>query len=261
MPSARELELVVVDAKTARACIENWHYSGKCVANSLVHFAVKFNGRIGGVLSYGSPMDKRKVLGLVKGTQWDGMMELNRMALGPALPKNSESRSLAISVRLLKARYPQLEWLLSFADGVQCGDGAIYRAAGWKLTGIKKSDQIWRDTSGRIWTRMSVTEAGSKSREEALRSVDAYGLEMHRASTMRPFIQAGWTCLDGYMFRYILPLKTGILERLTVPTIPYSKIDEVGGRMYRGNRLASIVDAPRDQRGDGVESTARLHND
>lgn len=261
MPSARDIELVLIDAKMARDCTERWHYSKRSVSNSLVHFGVKYGGRIGGVLSYGSPMDKRKVLGLVNGTAWDGMLELNRMALGPSLPRNSESRSLAISARILRSKYPNLEWLLSFADGVQCGDGTIYRAAGWKLTGIKKSDQIWQDAKKKLWIRMSVTEAGSKSRAEALKSVEKYSPELHRQSTMRPFIEAGWSLLPGYMFRYMLPLRPGVVERFTVPVLPFSKIDELGARMYRGSRPASIVDAPHDQCGDGVESTAGLQHD
>jgi hypothetical protein len=40
-------------------------------------------------------------------------------------------------MRMIQKHYPHVEWVISFADGCQCGDGTIYRAAGFVLTGIK----------------------------------------------------------------------------------------------------------------------------
>ena len=90
-------------------------------------------------MSYGCPIDKRKVIGIVKGTKWNEFLELNRMAFSDLLPKYSESRCIAISMKLLKKNAPHIKWVLSFADGTQCGDGTIYRASGFKLIGIKKN--------------------------------------------------------------------------------------------------------------------------
>ena len=79
--------------------------------------------------SSGPSMDKRKVQGLVEGTKWDGFLEL-----GPGwpfqigCPGDSESRALGVAMRLIRKHYPHIEWVISFADGAQCGDGAIYRA-------------------------------------------------------------------------------------------------------------------------------------
>ena len=250
MPSARDMTIALVSAREAKRCVEAWHYSGKVVNNSLVHFGVHFGGRLCGVLSYGSPMDKRKVLGLVSGTPWDGMLELNRMALGPACPRNSESRSLAVTARMLRAQYPRLEWLLSFADGTQCGDGTIYRAAGWLLTGIKRNNQVLVTPSGDIWTRMSISEAGASTRSRALASIGQATPQVIASASMQPFLNAGWKPMDGNMMRYIMPLRPGVRERLTCPVLDYADIDRTGARMYRGKRLVSIVDAPPDQGGE-----------
>jgi hypothetical protein len=38
------------------------------------------------------------------------------MAFSDLLPKNSESRSIAISIKLLKQKAPHLKWVISFAD-------------------------------------------------------------------------------------------------------------------------------------------------
>ena len=62
---------------------------------------------------------------------------MNRLAFTDMLPRNSESRALGIALRMIRKHYPHIEWIVSFADACQCGDGTIYRAAGFILTAIK----------------------------------------------------------------------------------------------------------------------------
>ena len=58
------------------------------------------------------------------------------MAFTDVLPRNSESRALGIAMKLIRKHAPQIKWVVTFADGAQCGDGTIYRAAGFVLTSI-----------------------------------------------------------------------------------------------------------------------------
>ena len=76
-------------------------------------------------MQFGPSIDKNKTIGLVKDTPWNGFMELNRLAFSDLLPKNSESRALSIAMRLIRKHAPHVEWILSYADGTQCGDGTI----------------------------------------------------------------------------------------------------------------------------------------
>ena len=46
----------------------------------------------------------------------------------------------------------------------------------------------------------------------------------------------GGRVLPGHMFRYIYFLVPECRKRLTVPVLPYSAIDKVGGRMYKGEK-------------------------
>ena len=110
--------------------------------NSSLHFGAFLNGRLHGVMSFGPSLDKRKIQGLVKGTPWNGFIELNRMAFDDVLPRNSESRCISVALRMIKKQAPQIKWVISFADGCSCGDGAIYRASGFVLTGIKENAYI-----------------------------------------------------------------------------------------------------------------------
>lgn len=43
--------------------------------------------------------------------------------------------------------------------------------------------------------------------------------------------------LKGYQLRYIYFIDKSYRERLTVPEIPFSKIDEIGAGMYKGERI------------------------
>ena len=43
--------------------------------------------------------------------------------------------------------------------------------------------------------------------------------------------------LKGNMLRYIYFIDKSCKEKLTVPVIPFSKIDEMGARMYKGERI------------------------
>jgi hypothetical protein len=69
------------------------------------------------------------------------------MAFDEYLPKYSESRCISISIKLLKKNAPHIKWILSYADGCQCGDGTIYRASGFKLVGIKENKTMYSSSS------------------------------------------------------------------------------------------------------------------
>ena len=43
-----------------------------------------------------------------------------------------------------------------------------------------------------------------------------------------------WEKIKGYQLRYIYFLNPAARQRLTVPVLPFSKIDEMGAGMYKG---------------------------
>ena len=142
MGRCKEIEIKVIPASVANPFVRAHHYSGKVVANSTLHFGAFLDGRLHGVLSYGNSMDKRKTMALVEGTGWNEFLELNRMAFDDYLPRNSESYCIGATLRMIKKKAPQIKWVISFADGTQCGDGTIYRASNFVLTGITKNNTI-----------------------------------------------------------------------------------------------------------------------
>ena len=229
----KELYVAPISAKDASGGVKQWHYSGRICNNSCLHLGVFYKKVLCGVMSFGPSMDKSKIIGLVADTKWNGFLELNRMAFSDALPKNSESRCLAVALRIIKKNYPHIEWVISFADATQCGHGTIYQACGFTLTGIKENNQIWEAPDGSRWSRLSLTQPNYL---ETRKLAQKYNIELNGHS-LKPFENAGFKCLDGYMIRYIKFLNPQARERLTVPEIPYSKIKELHAAMYKGQTL------------------------
>ena len=153
MGRAKEVILKVIPAKIAIPFIKTHHYSGKVVNNSNLHFGAFLDGQLHGVLSYGPSLDKGKMLGIVEGTGWNNFLELNRMAFDDYLPRNSESRCIAQSIKLIKKNAPQIKWIVSFADACSCGDGTIYRASNFVLTGIKENYNLVLLPNGEKYTK------------------------------------------------------------------------------------------------------------
>lgn len=213
MGRAKEILVKVISSKIANEFVKKHHYSGKVVNLSTLHFGCFLDDKLHGVMSYGPPMDKRNVLKLVdSGKQndnekWNEMLELNRMAFDDYLPKYSESRCIAISIKLLKKNAPQIKWILSYSDATQCGDGTIYRASGFKLTQINKNSTIYQLKDGSI---------------VAKRGDSKYNFEDAKA-------------LKGFQNRYIYIIDKNC--KLNVPEIEFNKIDEMGAGMFRGKKI------------------------
>ena len=150
MSRVKDIRLKVIPSNVANDFIKKNHYSGKVMQNSSLHFGAFLDDILHGVMSFGSPIDKRKVLNLVNtdntniNSKWNEMLELNRMAFDEVLPKYSESRCISIATKLIKKNAPHIKWILSFADGTQCGDGTIYRASGFDLMQIKRNSTIYK---------------------------------------------------------------------------------------------------------------------
>lgn len=213
MGRAKDIIVKVIKSKDSNEFCKKVHYSGKVVQNSSLHFGVFLDGKLHGVMQFGSPMDKRNVLNLVKTdnknerSKWNEMLELNRMAFDDYLPRNSESRALSIAFKLIKKNAPQIKWILSFSDGTQCGDGTIYRASGFILTNINKNSTITKLLDGRVVAKHGTANYDYK----------------------------GSKLLKGYQLRYIKVLSKDAV--LNCDKIPFSNIDEIGAGMYKGKNI------------------------
>lgn len=213
MGRAKEIIVKVIPSKIANDFVKKHHYSGKVVPNSQLHFGAFLDGKLHGVMSYGPSMRKDEIITKVKNTGWNEFIELNRMAFDDILPKNSESRCIAYSLKLIKKNAPHIKWVISFADGCQCGDGTIYRASNFKLINIKKNQSMWvNNKTGQVMQDMQFYHKMIKKDEN-------------------------WQRLGGYMLTYIFFIDKEKEKDLQVPILPFSKIDELNAGMYKGEKI------------------------
>lgn len=248
MGDAKKLIVKPISASDANRIIRQLHYSGKVVNNSQVHLGVFYEGRCGGAMQFGPSLDKRKMIGLVEGTKWNEFIELNRMAFADWLPRNGESRCIAFAMRWLKKTYPWLKWVVSFADGTQCGDGTIYRASGFVLTGITENCGLYKMPNGETCSVVTFAD-GSKGGGETKRR---HGYKEGEGAT-RFMRRCGAVKTEGFQLRYIYFLDQSARDRLTVPVLPFSEIDRRGAGMYKGQKRVSsdTSDTTADHAGEG----------
>ena len=209
MGRAKDITMKVIPGSVANPFIRAHHYSGKVVNNSKLHFGIFLDGHLHGVMSYGPSLDKSKIIGLVEGTGWNEFLELKRMTFDSVLPRNNESRAISMSIKLLRKYAPQIKWIISFADACSCGDGMIYRASNPTTPRKELGGKCYFDiTGGRFAWKEFLQKTGAK-------------------------------LLDGWQLRYIYFIDPSYRQRLTVPEIPFSRIDEMGAGMYRGKKTAA----------------------
>ena len=257
--SAKDLLVRPITPTVAREFIRRVHYSHTVTPNSQLHFGVFYSGRLEGAMSFGPPLDRAKILPLVRDSAWVEVIELNRLAFTEALPRNSESRALAVVFRLIRRFAPQVKWVISFADGTQCGDGAIYRAAGFLLTQIKPNLNLARLPNGEVIHMLTLKSSMLQPRPElgGRSYVDIAGGYGGWPIYLR---EARAELLQGFQLRYLYFLDPAARARLTVPVLPYSAIAAAGASMYRGERKADSGRSAPAGRG-GANPTRSLQSE
>ena len=230
MGRCKEIEIKVIPSAIANPFIRKHHYSGKVVNNSSLHFGAFLDGNLHGVLSYGPSLDKSKMVGLVGGTGWNEFLELNRMAFDEYLPRNSESYCIAKTLKLIKKNAPQIKWIVSFADGCSCGDGTIYRASNFVLTGIKENFNLVELPNGEKVHKMTLESNPTTPRKE-LDGRSYYDITGGRFNFRKYVETVNGTILKGYQLRYVYFIDKSCRGKLSVPEIP----------VYYQNKLAEVV--------------------
>lgn len=209
---AKEIILKIIPSRHANSFIKKHHYSNKVVPNSNLHFGAFYKGVLHGVMSFGASINKKGTINLVHGTGWNEFIELNRMAFDDVLPRNSESRCIAMSIRLIKKNAPHIKWIISFADATQCGDGTIYRASGFKLLGISKNTAL---------------------RENPQTGEKMHVIQAHHKKISKEFRE--WTPLDGYQLKYVYLIDKSC--KFSKDVIPFSEIKRLDIGMYKGEKV------------------------
>lgn len=235
MGEAKRIIVKPISAKDANRVVRELHYSGKVDTRSQLHYGVFIDEKCCGAIQLGPPIDKRKVIGTVSGTLWHEMLDLHRLAFSERLPRNSESRAISVVMRMIRLGYPQIKWVQSYADATQCGDGAIYRASGFDLIGIKPNTSMFRMPTGEVCCKIIFEPGFSPNASGSASAKSRFGKT--GSETANRFLdRIGAKKLVGFQLRYIYFIDASCRDRLTVPVLPFSEIERRGAGMYKGQR-------------------------
>lgn len=201
----RDFYVAQIPCRIARAIITERHYSHRVVNNSYLHLGVFLDGAFEGVLQFGYALNPARAGKVVSGTVQGEYMELNRMWLDDAAPRNSESRAISYAIKYIRQACPTVAWIQSFADERCGGLGVVYQACSFDYIGSHLAP--FYELDGEIYHKIVLTchrkggSRGAKLRAEADRAT---------RHTLR-------------QFRYIRFLKTDWRKRLNMPVLPYPK--------------------------------------
>ena len=181
------------------------HYSGKFYNNSLIHLGLFVDRERVGVLQFGQAMNPQSMGGVVADTKIDEYLELNRMWLDDAMPRNSESKAISYAIKFIRRKCPQVGWIQSFADE-RCGRfGVVYQACSFAFCG-EHTSTFW-ELDGR-WFHNSMMTRNVEQAKAA-----EYLQENRDRAVPHEFRQ----------FRYVRCLKKWARRRLLLPVLPYPK--------------------------------------
>lgn len=132
-----------IDRKLANEIIIKNHYSKKVYNGTYINLGVFENDNLLGVLQFGYAMNPASCGSVVKGTQKNQYLELNRMWLSDNIKtKYGESQAFSYSIKYIKIKYPTIKWIQSFADERCGGFGIVYQACSFNYYG-EHTSKFW----------------------------------------------------------------------------------------------------------------------
>ena len=140
-----------ISKATAAWCYRQWHYLKDTGFLHQYSFGAYYDGVIWGAITFHPPSAPETVMGLFNSTSQSSIYEIGRLAMDDRCPRNSESRFIAVAMRLLRKAVP-VKAIITYADSAVGHTGTIYRASGFTYLGLTDpKDDFWID--GKIQQR------------------------------------------------------------------------------------------------------------
>lgn len=151
----------IIDTSVANNVIRANHYSKKTYPCSTLHFGIFAPNALLGVLQFGFAMNPASQASVVSGTERNEYLELNRMWLDDALPRNSESKAISYAIKAIRRIQPSVKWIQSFADERCKGFGIVYQACNFSYYGEHVS--VFWELEGQMYHNIQMTAQKRKT--------------------------------------------------------------------------------------------------
>jgi hypothetical protein len=134
--SPRQLFIGQIDVKLACRLNALWHSRLPRIEESnvvrnrrYICFAAEYKGKFYASAIWTDPVAANRM------KNGDVLLELRRLAIADDAPRNTATRMIAVMVKAIRQRWPELVGLVSYQD-TEVHRGTIYKAAGWKQDAI-----------------------------------------------------------------------------------------------------------------------------
>ena len=205
-PSAalHSIQVKPIPFTAAKAIVERNHYLHSMPGGTCLSFGAFVGPSLLGALILGR--GPRNSATLVAGAEARDCLTLTRLWLSDDLPRNSESRVIAVVLRSLR-QHTSIKFVLSYADPSQGHLGTIYQATDWLYTGPSQAVPLY-DLGDGVYRH-------SRSLGHSFGSRSVAYLE-RQGMPVKLIPQAA-------KHKYVYFLVRAWQERLLVPVLPYPK--------------------------------------
>lgn len=135
----KEMRVTPIPVKEARKYIASFHYSATMPDSTRFVYAGYLGDRLCGIVCYGMGCGKNQYTALFPDIENGRYLELTRLWCPDDMPKNTESRIIAQSLKQLP---PEIEVVISFSDESKHHSGTIYQATNWHYVGVNKGGKM-----------------------------------------------------------------------------------------------------------------------
>ena len=227
--SVKTYKIRVVPAAKEEAFMKRWHYSRKTVPNSAVKLGCFSGPRLVGVATFGRIINCKPIF---KSHSNREGLELNRLAMSDEAPKNSESFFLMRSIKLIAKQYGWLKFISTWADGLRCEGGTIYKACGFHYLRKIPIGQQYLLPSGEVIHQVAFNKVYLKRHYERLKKVPGR-LEKVQA-VFGPEVRE---LQGGYQYHYVHLLDKSLGSDFAMEPKPYEKVEKAGERLSSSGRM------------------------
>lgn len=141
----KDMTVKQIDCKTARPYIATFHYSKTMPDSSKFIYAGYLGAQLCGIVVYGMGCGKNQYTAVIPDIKNGEYIELTRLWVADDMPKNTESKLISKSLKLLP---PQIKLVVSFADESRGHAGIIYQATNWYYIGVNNGGKMLVNKSG-----------------------------------------------------------------------------------------------------------------
>jgi hypothetical protein len=210
MPKVRDMTVATASTSDVSEFTRRYHYTRHSGADSW-RWGLWHGVTLMGVVSYnnGSNTSTANVFG---DEHRSHVWHMGRLALADHAPRNSESRLIAGSLRLIRSEYPDVWAVLTYADTDAGHLGYVYQATNAIYTGTGGDPRVYTDATGKRLTHRP--GHGTITRADAAR---------------RDWVQH--LAPPKHRYLYVLGNKTerrNRMAQLQLPTLPYPKAIQDG---------------------------------